>query len=187
MKINKKAFTLLELMIVVTILWIIATFSYIPYNFYQNKIKLNLSSNIFSQTFYEAKNLAISWIVGEDSNSSIWLYVSKEEDFKNKLTFYKIPFDTEVNSINNLNDYFYREIFLQKNIFIDELWWKENLLFYYSSIDWDLSIYEKSLDSLADYTLPETIDITLSYWESDLDNLKKELIYFVDTNIIDYK
>lgn len=184
----KKAFTLIEIMIVTVILITISIFSYIPYSYYQNKIKLNLSSSQISQWFYEAKSMAISWINSSDKNSSIWLYISSDNNYKNKLTFYNFPYDLDINTITNLEPYFYKNISLQNNVFINNISWKDNMLFYFTSIDWELFIYE--LESWSLYEIPnygEKIEINFWYGDQPVLPLSKKLYYYTSTNIIDYK
>jgi hypothetical protein len=43
-----------------TIISILSIMIYAPYNHYQNKAKLKLTSREISQSFYEAKNMATS-------------------------------------------------------------------------------------------------------------------------------
>jgi prepilin-type N-terminal cleavage/methylation domain-containing protein len=78
MKEKKSGFTLIELLVSITILFILMMMSYVPYSYYQKKAKLRLASREISQSFYEAKNMAISGIkefkdadVYESENRSI--------------------------------------------------------------------------------------------------------------------
>jgi prepilin-type N-terminal cleavage/methylation domain-containing protein len=57
---TKKAFTLIELMIAITIIVILTMASYAPYTYYQNKAKLKVTSREISQLLYEARNMAIN-------------------------------------------------------------------------------------------------------------------------------
>jgi len=47
-------------MVVVFIIIILSVLTYLPYSHFQNKAKLKLASRELSQSFYEAKNMAIS-------------------------------------------------------------------------------------------------------------------------------
>jgi len=51
--ITKKAFTLIELMIAITIVVILTMATYAPYNYYQNKAKLKVTTREISQILYE--------------------------------------------------------------------------------------------------------------------------------------
>ncbi|MDR1944549.1 MAG: prepilin-type N-terminal cleavage/methylation domain-containing protein [Candidatus Peribacteria bacterium] len=78
MKQKEKAFTLIELLTSITILFILMMLAYVPYAHYQKKAKLKLASREISQSFYEAKNMAVSGIkeskdtdIYESENKSI--------------------------------------------------------------------------------------------------------------------
>jgi len=60
MNFKKGGFTLVELIVTITIIIILSLMTYLPYSHYQNKAKLKLASREISQSFYEAKNMAIS-------------------------------------------------------------------------------------------------------------------------------
>jgi prepilin-type N-terminal cleavage/methylation domain-containing protein len=49
----KKGFTLIELLISITIVTILTMATYAPYNYYQNKAKLKVSTREISQILYE--------------------------------------------------------------------------------------------------------------------------------------
>jgi prepilin-type N-terminal cleavage/methylation domain-containing protein len=58
-KINKSAFTIIELVIVVSILAMLMMMSYAPYMFYQDKLRVKLASKDIGQVLYTYRNLAI--------------------------------------------------------------------------------------------------------------------------------
>jgi prepilin-type N-terminal cleavage/methylation domain-containing protein len=55
----KKAFTLIEFMIAITIISILMVMTYAPYNYYSNKAKVRVTAKEISQSLYESRNLAI--------------------------------------------------------------------------------------------------------------------------------
>jgi prepilin-type N-terminal cleavage/methylation domain-containing protein len=57
---QKKAFTLIELLIAITIFFILTLITYVPYNFYMNKVKVRNTIKEISQSLYEARNMAIN-------------------------------------------------------------------------------------------------------------------------------
>ncbi|MDR2411331.1 MAG: prepilin-type N-terminal cleavage/methylation domain-containing protein [Candidatus Peribacteria bacterium] len=59
---NQKGFTLIELLISITLLFMLMMMAYVPYEHYQKKAKLKLASREIAQSFYEAKNMAVSGI-----------------------------------------------------------------------------------------------------------------------------
>ena len=94
---DKKAFTLIELIVSISILVIVMMFSYAPYNLYQNRAKVKLATREVAQSLYEAKNMAISWVKwknnSDDSkqefkNKSVWVFLTSEETKDSKINFY---------------------------------------------------------------------------------------------------
>jgi prepilin-type N-terminal cleavage/methylation domain-containing protein len=57
---NNKAFTLLELIVVITIFGIMLLATYIPYSYYQTKAKVKMAVKDISQNIYESRNMAIN-------------------------------------------------------------------------------------------------------------------------------
>lgn len=62
------AFTLLELMIVITIIGIISVASYMPYAHHQKKVLVKQAARELSQSFSEARNLAINGLLSGSGN-----------------------------------------------------------------------------------------------------------------------
>ncbi|NCO31343.1 prepilin-type N-terminal cleavage/methylation domain-containing protein [bacterium] len=60
MYLEKKAFTLFELIVAISIVMILMMMTFAPYSYFQNKAKLKLSAREISQSFYEARNMAVS-------------------------------------------------------------------------------------------------------------------------------
>jgi type II secretory pathway pseudopilin PulG len=56
---NKKAFTLIELMVVITIMIIMVMAVHTPYQVYKNKQKVRNSTKIITQALYESRAKAI--------------------------------------------------------------------------------------------------------------------------------
>jgi prepilin-type N-terminal cleavage/methylation domain-containing protein len=57
---NNRAFTLIELMIVITIISIISLATYIPYAHHQKKTLIKQAAREITQSLSEARNLAIN-------------------------------------------------------------------------------------------------------------------------------
>lgn len=78
MKFNKKWFlALIELLIAITIFFILVVMSYANYAYYQNIARVKLSLKEISQSINTAKNMAISWYDDNSKNQSIWVYFEK--------------------------------------------------------------------------------------------------------------
>lgn len=189
MIINRNWFTLIELMIAITIVVILSVVTYVPYNHYQNKAKLKLASREISQGFYEAKTMASSWLKNLYWNRSIWFYLDTMDTNNDKLTFFSYPHDIEDINIINFelsNVEIIKEMKLQKWIKINYLWWYENLLFYFESISWKSRIFSFTW-WWKDLVLDDELEIVFSFKNSTSPTLKSTLIYFSKTNIVDYK
>lgn len=193
-----KAFTLIELLVAMTIVFSLMLLTYAPYSHYQKKAKLKLSSREIAQSFYEAKNMAVSWLKDEDSNRSIWLYFDTSPWKNNSITFFSYPHDIEERNIKNTETWEIKKIRekrIQPWIEINDLWWKDNLrwkdnlLFFYESITWKTTVYSFNRITEGKDILDEEeeISIKFSFKNSSSPVLTREITYFTKTNIVDYK
>mgnify|MGYP000745960207 FL=1 len=66
-----KAFTLIEVLIVVMILGMMLTVTYAPYSHYQKKALLKQGQKEIVQSIYEARNLAINGLEVADKNVAV--------------------------------------------------------------------------------------------------------------------
>lgn len=192
MKTNYKAFTLIELLIVITIIALLMMVVFVPYSHSQKKAKLRLAWREIAQVFYDAKNMAVSWIKEQideetDLNSAVGLYMSTYDSENTKVSFYTFPFDIEKEYINISNEYLYKEYMLQEWIRINYLSWFKSLLFFFDSIEWNVEILSFENNNLTWYVDNIKIEIMLSYLNSDSASLQKWLTYFRNTNLIDYE
>ena len=74
---KKRAFTLIELMIVITIISIISLATYIPYAHHQKKALIKQAAREITQSLSEARNLALNWLSTLSwSNFDVWIYFS---------------------------------------------------------------------------------------------------------------
>lgn len=189
MKKNSKWFTLIELLIVIIIIWIITLMTYIPYSHYQNKAKLKIATREISQSFYEAKNMARSWLKNTSSNVSVWLYITKKSPQSNVLTFLSYPHTIDEINISNQASWdieTIKEKELQDWVSIIDLWDYENLLFYYNSISWESEIYTFTWWN-KEVVTDDILDIKLSYKNAQSKSLTSDVRFITGTNIIDYK
>ncbi len=172
---NKKWFTLIELMIVISIMWIMMMMVYAPYNYFQKKAEIRIAAKEISKTLSESRNLAIHWTSSGWINQSIWVYFDK-----NNKNIIKI-FSYDYNNKNNKS--LLKEIKIQQNIQIDKVAWSDKALFYYDSITWNWSFYED--EAFINIISDNIIKIDFSYkWATN--NLKKTLDYYTKTYISDY-
>ena len=183
---SKKAFTLIELMIALTIVAIVTMASYAPYNYYKNKAKLKNTASKITQLLYDSRNMAINGMVGIDWNVSVWVYFDSSDN--NKVHIYSYPHDIsqvdisnlEIGDIKNI-----KTIYLDNGVQIDWIEWNDNLLFFFDSISWDVKYYKWNWWVRSLITDNEVV-INFSYKWSTSPNLNKSISYFTSTNIIDY-
>jgi hypothetical protein len=159
---------------------------------------LRLASREISQSFYEAKNMAISWIKWgiEDEenvskeNKSVWLYLASGAT---TIDFYTYSYNTDTWSITIGWKTPIKTRDLQEWVKIRKLTiWEEGreingLLLYYIAVDWILHIYDWNWEPV-EIGDNENIRIKFSFLDADLDStLAKTLIYFPKTNVVDYE
>lgn len=190
---NNKAFTMIELMIAITIVAFLMIATYAPYSYYQNKAKVKIATREISQVLYEAKNMAINWAVYSTWNISIWVYFDNTHNNKIKIFSYThnilesdIDRNTSLPDINII-----KEVKIQNSVEIDNIdvdWiLKDNFLFFFDSISWELKYYSWNMWVKEEITpVSDNVDINISYKWSSSSNLQRTLSYYTTTNIIDY-
>ena len=134
--------------------------------------------------------MAVNWAVWTSWNISIWVYFDNSSFEKNIVKVFSYPHDIDIVDINNIEWWdikLLQTITLQDWIQIDYIDTKPNMLFVFDAITWNLKYYTWKLDKRENYIDNDNqISINFSYKWSNSDNLKKEIIYFTSTNIIDY-
>lgn len=200
----KKAFTLIELVIVMSILFVLLIFSYWSYSNYQVRAKLKLATREVSQSFYEAKNMAISWVESEVEpwkfkNNSVIIVLSKDESDNNKIKYYFENFENYLDSDWNFNDsnilnilskQAEKEKSLQSYINFMQFWWDDKydkLILFYESVTWEVRAFliDSSLNKIPVSSI--SVKIKLSFKDSKINFFQRDITYFLKTNIVDYK
>ncbi len=191
MKKQKKAFSLIELIVVITIIAMVSIFTYTPYILYKNKAWVNVVTKQIAQDLYLARNMAINWISTwtgtTNKNLSVWLYL---EAWKNKkIIFYWYSWSLDINNITNWE--ILKENIIENNIQINwiKAWanYSSWALFFFSAITWEPKIYlwddETSLSKNT-----ANSEFTINVWYKGVDNwiLSKEISYNKKTFVRDY-
>lgn len=179
---TQKWFTLVELLISMTIFFIFVVMTYVNYSYYQNISKVKLSLKQISQTINDARNLAISWYNKDWINQSIWVYFDLEND-KNNISLYAINYNSWIILNNNS---FYKKISLQPWIWIDNISWKNKILIYFSSIYAKPEIYYYDNSWVANIFSWDYLDFDISFKWALTFPLNRKLKYFKNTNVVDY-
>lgn len=181
MRKNNKWFTLIELIISMTIFFMLSLLTYVNYAFYQNIAKVRLSLKEVSQSINDVRNMAINWFDKNWVNQSVWIYFDKNDS--NVLKYYTFNYNSWI--ILNENNLF-KEKKLQENINISNISGKNNILIYFSSIYWKVQLF--SFDESWNKTelSDEEIDFSVSYKNALNYPLKRDLKYLKNTNVVDY-
>lgn len=180
MKRNTTAFTLIELLISMTIFFIIVVMTYANYAYYQNIARVKIGLKEISQSINEARNLALAWYQRDGVNQSIGVFFDTKNP--NQIKFYNYHY----NSWIILDDaYVFKTKNLQQYIWIDDIAGKENLMIYFSSIYAEPELYYFQSDIKNVYSTGQ-VDFTISFKNSQNFPLKRELKYIKKTNVVDY-
>lgn len=187
-KTGLKAFTVIELLIVITIMALLMFSSFIPYQYYTQKLRLDQSVKEFAKTVSDAKVLAMNWLAVGDSNHSIAVYVTNKKDENTFVELYSIPHSYTWMTIHKDVDgaELIRKISFLPWVQVRQVWPGESFLFFYHSISgmpdffyWDASW------SKHDFSW-ETVPIEMSYKSANSGLLYKKIEYKTDTHIINY-
>ena len=76
----KSWFTLIELMIVISIMGMISMMFYAPFSHYQKKQRVINSAKIISQVLNDSRNSAIYWMASSTWNLDVWVLLKKGEE-----------------------------------------------------------------------------------------------------------
>ena len=183
---EKKAFTLLELMIVMMIMVGLMLMAYSPYNYFSNKSKIKVTSKEISQILYESRNLSIHGLDLWSWNLSVWVYFDSSTTNNNSIKIFTFPFSYTLAQIkpdlSDPNILIYKEYKLLPWIQIDNIEGNDNGLFFFKAItwDWDYFYYMPSQNIFSS----DELDIKFSYKGSTA--LESEIKYITRTNISDY-
>lgn len=184
---NKKAFTLIEMLIVMMIFAIIVMGTFVPYSHYQNKLNLKLWAKEVSKSLYDARNMALNWL-SSTWNKSIWLYFDSTSWNNNKLTYFSYPYNLTWSSIDVVENSYIkkiREITLPKKVYIKDISGKDNWLFYFSSISWTWNYYYFDSSGVKK-TFTWELVVNIAYDNSGSDIFNMHIKYFTWTYITDY-
>ena len=183
---EKKAFTLLELMIATVMMVGLMLLAYTPYDYYSNKAKVKVTSKEISQILYESRNLAIHGLDLWNWNLSVWVYFDNSTINNNNIKIFTFPFSYTWSQIkpdlSDVNILIYKEYKLLPWIQIDSVGWTDNGLFFFKAIywNWKYFFYTPSQNTF----ILDEIDIKFSYKGSNI--LESEVKYITRTNISDY-
>lgn len=177
---TQKWFTLLELIVVMTILAIISLATYLPYAHHQKKVILQQWVKEVVQSLTEARNLAINGVDTGAWNLNFGLYF---EANTSEILYYAIEFEQDFN-INALPSEPYKIKKLPLWVQVNDITGSdEETLISFKAISGELDI----LSSNATYTIQNNIiALDVSYGWSTSPVLQKGIEYYTQSYISDY-
>ena len=169
------AFTLIELMVVMTIMVILTGAMYTPFAHYKTKQKVRNSAKIITQVLNDARNSAIYWILNSTStwNLDIWVKIKTWED---NLKIYWYPYNKTITDYEE-SDYFLEEIKLEPWVKIN---WTVDWYFIYKAITWSW-IYKNFTPVL------NKIELWVWFKWATTWTMTKKIEYYTKTYISDVK
>ncbi len=184
-----KAFTLMELMVTITIMMLLSWAIYLNFAYSQTRMNLKLTAKDVSQSLYNARNMAINWLDSSSWNVSVWVYFDNSNDKNNKISFFTYPYDLDINSedlLETSSKKLLKEIDFYKIIKLNDVGSKDKFLFFFQAITWSWSYYYRDDTPWKKSFVGDSIDIKISINQSESSNSIKEIKYITSTNIIDY-
>lgn len=171
---NNRAFTLIELMIVITIISIISLATYIPYAHHQKKTLIKQAAREITQSLSEARNLAINGLSTlSGANLNVWVYFSQEAT---QIDYYTSAWTLDILS---LPVDVYKTKKLPQGMQVDSVWGSSSgSLIHFSAISW--SWYISNIAFTSD------IQIDISYKWASTPVLQKSITYYTKSFISDY-
>jgi len=168
------AFTLIEIMVVITIVGIISLATFLPYAHHQKKILIKQAAREIAQSISEARNFAINGLNTWSWNTHVGLLFWSGTT---SISYYTSSW--ELNSSNILWAEVHKTKILPEWVQIDLV---ESLgdarVINFEPITWNISI---------DPTLSDdALSLQISYKWATTSVLQKEIEYYVDSYISDY-
>ncbi len=185
---NNKAFTLLELIVVITIFGIMLLATYIPYSYYQTKAKVKMAVKDISQNIYESRNMAINWYNEGSGSLSIGLFFDVITN-PQTITFFSYPFSytgTQIIPKEGGGIKIIKKEELPDGVELESIWWYKKWLLFFSAISWAWFYYYWDASGVRKEFPEGYIDINISYRKATWKNLRGIIKYYTPTNIVDY-
>lgn len=172
---------MIELLISITIFFILSVMTYVNYATYQNIARVKMSLKEVSQSINEARNMAINWYDRNNINQSVWVLYDMTNP--NEVMYYWFNFNSWI-LLTPENIIKIRK--LQEWVWVKSLWWKQKILLYFSSIYGEPKIYAVSSTSWLENIDVDTLTIEIAFKNSENYPFMRTLTYFKNTNIVDY-
>ena len=167
------AFTLIELMVVISIMALLLTLWFEQFAHYKTKQLVRNSSKILTQTLTDSRNKAIYWMASSTWNLDIWVLLEKDSE---KIKLFWFPINDNIwNYLNPDNKYLLEEIPLEKNVEFSSSWG----LVLYKAITWSWIYKNFTIDADNQIEMIVGLKWTNSWFYS------KKIKYYTKTYISD--
>lgn len=167
------AFTLIEFMVVMTIMFMLAMLTYVPYAHHQKKVLLQQWAREVSQSLSEARNLALHGFDTWSGNLNIWLYFWS---WSTQLEYYTSTGSIDIANLASAT--LYKSKNLPAGVEIQSVDGRgDNFLFVFERIKWDLTLTP---------SVTGEVDIDLSYKWATSSVLQSTVRYYPTSFISDY-
>lgn len=169
-----RGFTLIELMVVITLLSIVTLMSYVPYAHHQKKLLLSQGTREISQSFSEARNLAIHGLNTGSWNLNVGLFFWS---WATELVYYTSTWTLSLSHLHLADIYKIKPF--PKWVQVDSInAIKTDFLFSYERIS--------GSGTIEPLVWTDELDISLSYKWSSSPVLQKNIRYYTQSYIVDY-
>lgn len=174
---SNKAFSLIELLVVITIIGIISLAIYFPYAHHQKRTLVNQWVSELSQSLNSARNMAIQWRSTWSWNLHIWLFFPDEKTVR----FNGYP----LSATWSLTSW---EILSKRTLprWVTLSWSLVGVEYFFEAINWDLSKRELQDDNFALISHEDKEVLEISFKRSTSDNLRRNLYYYTRSHITDF-
>ena len=183
-------FTLIELIIAMSIFFLLSSASYIPYSHSRKVGLVNQWIKEITQSLYETRNLSINGLDSGSGNLSIGLYFDASEGENRHITYFSYPYSFSGSQITVTKS---TDIHIEKIkelplwVQIENIGGKERFLIFFHSISgkgeyffWD------DTSPIKQNFLNTEIEVGVSYKGSTSPSLNKSILYYTQGNIADY-
>lgn len=182
MKKNTSWFTLIELLITMSILMILTLMVYANYAMSQNIIKVKLGQKEIAQSISLAKNMAMNGYEKDEKNQSIAVVFDTENG--NQILYYTYDFDQKDLKLDP--SFLLKTQNLQDQVYIEDLSGQKKVMIYFSSIYAEPSIYTFWTSWEKMQFNGENLDVSVSYKHLENFPFLRKLTYYKGTNVVDY-
>lgn len=190
MRFSSPAFTLIELMITLSIFFILSMSTYISYSHFHKKSLLNQGVKEITKSIYDARNLAINGIDSGSGNLSIGLYFdSSTPESQKKIQYFSYPHTFSGSQVVPEDIWgieILKELDLSRWVTVSSVWGYSQFLIFFSTPNGVGEYYYWDTTSVKQSFTGAVLPIQVSYMNATSPSLQREINYYTGWNIADY-